>query len=207
MIWRDFPPPAFPGMRIGLMGGSFNPPHEGHRHIAVTALRLLGLHQVWWIVTPGNPLKSKACLASLEKRLELASKTAAHPRIAVTGFEAHLRTAYSANTIAFLLRRSPSAHFVWIGGGDILAGLHRWRRWPCIFSMLPVAIFGRPGWDFVPLNAPAAVRFVSARFSAAHPRALVTAQPPAWGYFLLPLKDVSSTALRQGSNQPLTKPA
>lgn len=199
MIWRDRPPPAFPGMRIGLMGGSFNPPHEGHRHVAVTALRRLGLHQVWWIVTPGNPLKPKTGLASLDERLELAGGMATHPRIAVTGFEARLATAYSANTIAFLRRRYPSVHFVWIGGGDIIASLHRWRRWPAIFTMLPVAIFGRPGWDFAPLHAPAAIRFARARTGAARPRALATAQPPAWSYFLLPLKDVSSTALRRTS--------
>jgi nicotinate-nucleotide adenylyltransferase len=199
MTRPDIPPPAFPGMRIGLMGGSFNPAHEGHRHIAVAALQRLGLHQVWWIVTPGNPLKSRAGLASFGDRMAQARKIAAHPRIIVTGFEAGLPTPYSADTICFLRRRFPRTHFAWIGGGDILTQFHRWKHWRKICAMLPIAIFDRPDCRFAALAAPAAVHFGAARISPAKTSLLAAAAPPAWGYFTLPTMDISSTAIRQGA--------
>src|SRR5688572_16504017 len=128
------PPPAFANMRIGLLGGSFNPPHEGHRHISLAALSRLRLNKLWWLVTPGNPLKSAARQPDLADRLSLAAELASHPAIEVTGFEAALPTPYAIDTLHFLRRRFPGVHFVWIMGGDNLAQFHRWRDWAGLFT-------------------------------------------------------------------------
>ena len=122
-------PPHPPGLRVGLFGGSFNPPHEGHRAASLLALRRLHLDCVWWLVSPGNPLKDKAELAPLAVRMHAAQKLASHPRIRISGIEEAIGTTYSFETIAWLKRRCPGVHFVWIMGADNLAGLHRWKRW------------------------------------------------------------------------------
>lgn len=191
------PPPAWPGMRIGLLGGSFNPPHEGHRHIAETALRRLGLDQVWLVVTPGNPIKAHGDLAALSERLSATQRMMNHPRIKVTGFEAALPTAYTARTIAFLRRRFPGVRFVWIIGGDNLASFHRWQEWRGIMRGLPVAVLDRPGFRFRAVAAPAAVAFRHARVDEAQAGALALMPPPAWTYLTIPLADISSTQLRR----------
>jgi len=190
------PPPAYPGMRIGLLGGSFNPPHPGHRHIAEIALHRLGLDQVWLIVTPGNPIKDHGELAALSQRLVATRETVKHPRILVTGFEAALPTAYTAQTLAFLHRRFPGVHFVWIMGGDNLAGFHRWQEWTEIMRMMPIAVLDRPGFRFRAMASRAAQVFAYARISEAESSALALMQPPAWSYLTIPLADISSTQLR-----------
>lgn len=191
------PPPAYPGMRIGLLGGSFNPPHPGHRHIAETALRRLGLDKVWLVVTPGNPIKERDNLAGLSERLRATEATAAHPRIAVTGFEAALPTAYTAQTLAFLHRRFPGVRFVWIMGGDNLAGFHRWQEWRAIMQSLPVAVLDRPGFRFRAMASPAARAFAWARVDETRAPMLADMPPPAWTYLSIPLADISSTQLRR----------
>ena len=122
-------PLVMPGQRIGIMGGSFNPPHEGHAIVAETALKRLALDQLWWVVTPGNPLKSNGALPSQATRMAACAKLAKGPRMKITGFEAGLGTPYTAATIAFLKRRYPGVHFVWVMGADNLASFHRWQRW------------------------------------------------------------------------------
>ena len=191
------PPPAFPNMRIGLLGGSFNPPHEGHRHISLAALARLRLHGLWWLVTPGNPLKSAAHLPSLPERLSLAAGIAAHPSIEITGFEAALPTVYAIDTVHFLRRRFPGVHFVWIIGGDNLGQFHRWRDWAGLFAALPILVVDRPGARHRALAAPAARRFAAARLPESAAPVLATFAPPAWIYMTLPLCDASSTAIRR----------
>jgi nicotinate-nucleotide adenylyltransferase len=193
------PPPAFPGMRIGLLGGSFNPAHEGHRHISVTALKRLALHRVWWLLTPGNPLKRSDELADLHQRMARARTISAHPRIEVTDFEAGLSSPYSFDTLRFLIRRFPGVQFVWIIGGDNLAQFHRWRDWRRIFRAVPILVADRPDFRQAALASTAARRFASAQRPEARAIHLPAMTPPAWTYVSLPLCDISSTELRQGT--------
>lgn len=192
------PPPAFPNMRIGLLGGSFNPPHEGHRHISLAALARLRLDKLWWLVTPGNPLKSAARMPSLAERLSLAAEITSHPAIEITGFEAALPTAYAIDTVHFLRRRFPDTHFVWVMGGDNLGQFHQWRDWTGLFAALPILVLDRPGARLRALASPAARRFADARLPECAAPSLAISSPPAWIYLTLPLCDVSSTAIREG---------
>lgn len=190
------PPLAMPGQRIGLLGGSFNPPHAAHRLVSEIALRRLGLDQVWWIVTPGNPLKSRAGLLPLAERLSLCRQIAANRRIRITAFEQGLDATFTAATLAFLLRRRRGVHFVWLMGADCLAEFHRWHHWREIFERLPIAAVDRPGWHLKGLAAPAARAFASARMPEQHAQRLAAARPPAWTYLTGPLSPLSSTAIR-----------
>jgi nicotinate-nucleotide adenylyltransferase len=190
-------PQAEAGMRIGLLGGSFNPPHSGHRHISIEAMRRLGLDQVWWIVTPGNPLKCHDGLPPIGERMDQAIDVSAHPGIIVTGFEAGLGSPYSAGTLLYLSRRYPRVHFVWLMGADNLAQIHRWRHWRQIFRALPVAVLDRPGWRHRALASPAASAFRVARLPEPAARQLPAAKPPAWTFLSIPLSDMSSTELRR----------
>jgi nicotinate-nucleotide adenylyltransferase len=194
------PPPAFPGMRIGLLGGSFNPPHAAHRLISVMALKRLRLDQVWWMVTPGNPLKNHGELAPLPERIALSRSISQHPRIKVTAFEAGIGTAYTAAALRFIRRRFPATHFVWLMGADNLAGFHRWNEWEAIFSMMPIAVEDRPGWRHRALASRAARHFASPRIPEALAPVLPLLEPPAWCYLSGPLSKLSSTALRAASN-------
>jgi nicotinate-nucleotide adenylyltransferase len=196
------PPPAFAGMRIGLLGGSFNPAHEGHRHISLAALERLGLDRLWWIVTPGNPLKDKAELASLAARIAAARALASHPRIDVTGFEAALPSPYTVDTLGLLKRRFPRTRFVWVMGGDNLPGFHRWRQWRRIFELMPIAVFDRPGVRHRALASPAAHAFAAARLPEVAAPVLAALPAPAWCYITIPLCPASSTALRLLSGEP-----
>jgi len=183
-------------MRIGLLGGSFNPAHDGHRHISLTALQRLRLDKVWWLVTPGNPLKSGDGLASLSDRLRRARTVAAHPKIEVTAFEASLPTPYAIDTVRFLHKRYPRVRFVWIMGGDNLAEFHRWRDWTGLFAAIPILVLDRPEARQAALASPAAIRFGSSRVPENAAAELLCRAPPAWAYLTLPLCDLSSTAIR-----------
>ncbi len=189
-------PLAQPGMRIGLLGGSFNPPHAGHRHISLWALKRLGLDRLWWLVTPGNPLKSHAELASFGKRVALARALERHPRIDVTGFEARLGFVYTVDTAAYLVARLPAVDFVLVMGADSFAGLHRWRRWRRLMHLLPIAVVDRPGWRLKALASPAAQAFARGRVAEARARALPGRRPPAWTFLTVPLTSLSSTEIR-----------
>lgn len=190
-------PPACPGMRIGLLGGSFNPAHEGHLHISQVAMARLGLNAMWWLVTPGNPLKEKGAAATLPRRFASAQAMARHPRITVTAFEAALGTPYTANTIAFLRRRYPAVRFVWIMGGDNLAQFHRWRHWRRVFASMPLLVLDRPDARLPAMASPAAHVFAAARLPEEAAVLLPAAAPPAWAYLSLPLSPLSSTAIRE----------
>jgi nicotinate-nucleotide adenylyltransferase len=203
--WLRLPLTA-PGLRVGLLGGSFNPAHDGHRHISLEALARLNLDRVWWIVSPGNPLKNHQDLADLQTRLHLAAAVAHHPRIDVTGFEAQLGTAYTAETLAYLTKRLPELNFVWLMGADNLATLHRWRQWRRILATMPVAVLDRPRWRYRALASRAAISHAGAKLPECESRRLATATAPAWGFLSIPLSNLSSTALRARSRaRPLPK--
>ena len=155
---------ATDNLRIGLLGGSFNPGHEGHLHASLLALKQLQLDYVWWLVSPQNPLKPERGMAALEERVASAKALARHPRIKVTAIEAELGTSYTVDTVRRLRRRFPRAHFVWLMGSDNLLQIPRWRRWQDIFRLLPVAVVVRPGSEVSARVGPAAQRF--ARFFA-----------------------------------------
>lgn len=193
---RPQPPPAFPGQRIGLMGGSFNPAHEGHAAVARTALKRLGLDRLWWLVSPGNPLKSRSELWDLEWRAAAASRVAPGRRVVVTTFEAGLGTSYSVDVIRYLLSRYRGVRFVWVMGADNLAQFHRWRNWRKIAASVPIAVLDRPGWRLRSLAAPAARTLTSRRLPERLAPRLARRRPPAWTLLTTRLSAQSSTALR-----------
>ncbi len=190
------PPPAFPGQSVGLMGGTFNPPHEGHVVCAVTALRRLQLDQLWWMVTPGNPLKSGAGLPSLKERMEASRALGVGPAVKVTDFEARLGSPYTYATIRFVTRHFPHVRFVWVMGADNLATFHQWQHWREIAQLVPIAVVDRPGWHLKALASPAA-RFLSrSRLPEASAPLLAGRKPPAWVFLSTRLSGASSTRLR-----------
>ncbi len=179
------------------MGGSFNPPHGGHLHISRLALRALDLDEVWWLVSPQNPLKAAADMAPFAERLRRAEAVAAADRrIRVTGIEARLGSTYTADTLQALRRRFPRARFVWLMGGDNLAQIPYWKRWPDIFRAVPVAVFARPGTSLRALAGVAAQRFARARVQHRAVRRLANLAPPAWAFFHTRLDARSATAIR-----------
>lgn len=184
------------GMVVGLFGGSFNPPHQGHLLVAEIALRRLGLDQLWWLVTPGNPLKSKSELAPLKQRLEACEALARDPRIKVTAFEKSLGTSYTARTLEFIRTRNRQAHFVWIMGADNLAGFHRWQRWQKIATTFPIAVIDRPGSTLAYLSSKMARTFDYARIDEEDAGVLWQKQAPAWTFIHGPRSTLSSSALR-----------
>jgi nicotinate-nucleotide adenylyltransferase len=190
-------PSSAPGMKIGLFGGSFNPPHDAHRAASLLAMKKLGLDRVWWLVTPGNPLKENSKLPSLERRIEAARKLANHPRIDVTGVEATLGTRYTYDTVTRLRQRCPSVDFVFIVGADNLAHLHRWERWRDLLRKVSLAVVDRPEFELSSLVSPAAVAFAKFRVTESRARMIPRVAPPGW-VFLRGLKsELSSTALRK----------
>ena len=192
-------PPDTGDAAIGLLGGSFNPAHEAHVEISETALSRLGLARVWWLVTPGNPLKTGGGPAPLDQRIAAARRLVGSRRITVTGFERALGDPYTIATLTYLARRRPRARFVWIMGADCLAEFHRWRQWREIMSLLPIAVVDRPGWRFKALSSIAATRFASSRLPEQAAALLPSLRPPAWVFLTGPLSDISSTAIRNGS--------
>src|SRR5262249_22048457 len=143
--WVRPPGPVADGLRIGLLGGSFNPAHEGHLYASIVALKQLQLDYVWWLVSPQNPLKETASMADFSARLAAARPFTTHPRIVVSGIESALGTRFTVDTLAALKRRFPQLHFVWLMGSDNLIQLPRWRAWRRIFESVPVAVVARPG--------------------------------------------------------------
>ena len=184
-------------MRIGLFGGTFNPPHEGHRLASIIALRRLGLDAIWWLVTPGNPLKENSALPPLQARMAAARAVAAHPRIRVTGFEAEIGARFTYDTVRYLTQRCPEVRFVWIMGADNLSGFHRWQRWRDIAQMVPIAVVDRPRSTLKAAHSRTAACLFRRRLDETDGRLLACAQPPAFVFLHGPRSDTSSTALRQ----------
>lgn len=193
---------AVPGMRIGLLGGSFNPAHEGHLHVSLVAGRRLRLHAVWWLVSPQNPLKPANDTADYDKRLAAAAALARHPRIVVSDLEARLGTRYTADSLRALKARFPAVHFVWLMGADNLAQLPRWKDWQEIMCLVPVAVIDRPGYALKAQLGKAAERFRQARLPEEQARALPCADPPAWTYLHAKLNPLSATEIRRSGDWP-----
>ena len=186
-----------PGMRVGLFGGSFDPAHEGHAHVAETALKRLGLDRVIWLVSPGNPLKPRAP-ADLARRMASARAFARGPKMLVSDAEARLGVRYTIDTIRALKARYPGVCFVWIMGADSLRDLHRWRGWTELMAEIPMAIVARPGSAIRSRLAPAARRYAHARLPSGASQRLACHQTPAWTFLRAPWNYASSTALRGG---------
>jgi len=194
-------PPHAPGLRIGLFGGTFDPPHEAHLGASLLALKKLKLDQVWWLVTPGNPLKDTRGMAPLAERIAAAKVLARHPRIHITGLEAVINTRYTYDTISWLIVRCPKVHFVWIMGADNLRSFHRWQKWRQIAHLVPIAVVDRLGPS---LYAPAGVAGQAlgrARIPESLAETLSERHPPAWVYLHGLKSPLSSTALRAQRRQ------
>lgn len=184
--------------RIGLLGGSFNPAHDGHREISLEALKLFGLDAVWWLVTPGNPLKKGVDYdyAPYELRLAEARRVADHPRIVVSNFEGRKNLQYTVDTIEALVDLWPQMRFIWLMGADSLEGFHRWRNWRRIASLVPIAVFNRPGHETAALASETAKELALFRLPANRARDLAEADPPAWVFVETTRNPASATKIR-----------
>ena len=188
-------------MRIGLLGGSFNPAHEGHLHVARLALRRLGLDQVWLLVSPGNPLKPVTGMAGLAQRLAGARRIADGRRIVASDIEARLGTRYTVDTLRQLRRRFPRARFVWIMGADILDQLPLWKRWTDLPKLAAMAVLPRPSFTHRALAGRAAQRLRHARKPDRSADALIGSPAPAWTFLQGPQHSASASAIRRAASQ------
>ena len=184
--------------RIGLLGGSFNPAHIGHLHISRLALDRLGLDQVWWLVSPQNPLKPEDGMAPQSERLKGARAIARGRGLWVTDMEKDLGTQYTAETLKALKGEFPENRFVWIMGADNLIDIARWNDWTEIFGAVPVAVFARPAYSSKALVSTAAKRFAENRINESRADGLVDMKPPAWVFLHIPLSPASATRIRGG---------
>ncbi len=188
--------------RIGLLGGSFNPAHDGHFYISCEALKRLQLDAVWWLVSPQNPLKESSGMAPLAQRAASAQALARHPRIRVTTIETELGTRYTVDTLARLQQRFPATRFVWLMGADNLAQMPQWRRWTQIFNTVSIAVFARETYDFGALAGIAASRFRARRLSAERAAILADQTPPAWIFLPLRRHPAAATDIRRSGDWP-----
>ncbi|WP_460274238.1 nicotinate-nucleotide adenylyltransferase [Celeribacter sp. ULVN23_4] len=188
-------PYARPGQVIGLLGGSFDPAHEGHVHITKMALKRFGLDRVWWLVSPGNPLKAEGP-ASMDKRLARARAVMQHPRVKVTALEAYTGTRYTAATLKAIRGLYPGVTFVWLMGGDNMAQFHLWQDWKGIMETTPVGVIARPGTRGAARNSVAAQSFAHAKLSPKASRLLGRGPVPRWCFINVPMSDASSTEIR-----------
>ena len=196
MVRLDLDAHMMKGRRIGLLGGSFNPAHEGHRHISLFALQRLRLDAVWWLVSPQNPLKPIDGMASFDDRFASAEDVAQHPRIVVSDIESRIGTRYTADTLRVLHHRHSRHRFVWIMGADNLIQLSRWRDWTSIVEMVPIAVFARPGYSQRSLFSAAAHRYRRNRLPDHAATGLVDRKTPAWVFMHTPLHPASATEIR-----------
>lgn len=197
---RHVLPFARAGQVIGLLGGSFDPPHAGHVHISREAIRLFGLDRLWWLVSPGNPLKAHAP-APLEDRIAAARALIEDPRIVVTDFEARAGTRYTSETLGALSQQYRGVHFVWLMGADNLTGFHLWQDWRKIMGSVPVGVLARPGQQISARLSVAARTYAGARLSARQSHLLARSTPPAWCFVNVPMTPISSSALRRARHQ------
>lgn len=188
-------PIARKGEVVGLLGGSFDPAHDGHVHITRESLKRFGLTRVWWLVTPGNPLKAHGP-APIADRLVRARSLMQHPKVVVTDVEARLGTRYTAETLDALVALYPGTRFVWLMGADNLAQFHKWQRWRSIATTVPLGVIARPGDRISARMSVAAKVFADARLRPAHAKALGRSAAPAWCFVNVPMVATSSSAIR-----------
>jgi len=185
------------GRTIGLLGGSFNPAHSGHRHISLYALKYLGLDAIWWMVSPQNPLKSTKDMASLKNRMASARKTKNHNKIIITDIEKQLGTRYTADTLKNLKKHFPSTKFIWLMGTDNLRQINKWQKWENIFKMMPIAILDRPPHDDIIRSCKAKSRFKDSFIKQEKAKILKYTDTPAWTILHIPLNSISATSIRE----------
>ncbi len=189
--------PRLTDRRIGLLGGSFNPAHAGHVHVSLEALKRLNLDEVWWLVSPQNPLKAADGMAGLAQRMAGARAiTRAHQRLRVTDLERVLGTRYTIDTVRALRRYHPKARFVWLMGADNLRQLPRWKGWAGLVETIPIAVIDRPGFAPAALSGAPARRYAGARLAPAAARSLADRAAPAWTFLYTRLNPLSATAIR-----------
>ena len=188
-------PYAPAGQIVGLLGGSFDPPHQGHVHITKAALTRFGLDRVWWLVSPGNPLKEYGP-APLAERMAAARAIMRHPRVAITDIEARIGIRYTAETLDWLTTHRPGIRFVWLMGADNLAQFHRWQHWRHIMDTVPLGVLARPGEQLAAQLSKAAQVYRHHRLPTAQAHHLGRKQAPCWSFATLPLMDQSSSAIR-----------
>ncbi|WP_205523951.1 nicotinate-nucleotide adenylyltransferase [Oceanomicrobium pacificus] len=194
-------PIAEPGLRVGLLGGSFDPPHSGHVHITRWALRRFDLDQVWWLVSPGNPLKAEGP-ASLERRMAACHAIIDHPKVVITDLEARIGTRYTAQTLDRIFRHYPGTRFVWLMGADNLVQFHKWDSWDWIMENVPIGVLSRPGEQIRAGLSPAARRYARYRRDARRARGLPFAEAPAWTLLTGRMVQESSTRIRDAGHWP-----
>nr|WP_170421124.1 nicotinate-nucleotide adenylyltransferase [Ruegeria arenilitoris] len=192
---RSAIPYARPGQVVGLFGGSFDPPHQGHVHVTLEAMKAFGLDRVWWLVSPGNPLKSRGP-APIDQRVEAARSIMQHPKVEVTDIEDLTGTRATADTLAALRRLYPQVRFVWLMGADNLAQFHKWKDWRLIMDTVPVGVVARPGDRISARMSPAARVYAKYRIDGTARHLLGRADAPAWCFVNVPMVDVSSTQIR-----------
>ncbi len=188
-------PFARAGQVVGLLGGSFDPAHDGHVNITKAALARFGLDRIWWLVSPANPLKKRQP-APMGDRLSAARAIMQHPKVDVTDIETRLSTRYTAQTIAALQAAYPGVRFVWLMGADNLAQFHRWQDWHDIMARVPVGVLARPGDRISARTSKAAQIYRADRLSGRESRLLGRAMAPRWSFVNLPMSQMSSTAIR-----------
>ena len=194
-------PPHSKNLRIGLLGGSFNPAHSGHKLISTIALKRLKLDYVWWIVTPGNPLKDNRTLPSQNRRMQQAQTIASHPRIKITGFESQIQTRYTYGTITYIKRRCKNVKFIWLMGADNLKSFHHWQNWRNIANQVPIAIIDRPGTTLKSMQSRTAHSLKKFRIKESSAPVLPSLKAPAWIFLHGRRTDLSSTILRKNQNK------
>lgn len=187
-----------PGLRVGLFGGSFDPPHRGHMHVAITAMRRLNLDRIWWLVSPQNPLKSRRA-GTLQDRIERVRAFVDHPRMVVSDIEDRLHIQHTAGLIESLINSFSNNNFVWIMGADNLAGFHRWQDWRMIVDSVPIAVIARPQDPIRARLSKMASCYRRSRLREAAAKNLPLKLAPAWTYLIEPLQSDSSTQLRNKS--------
>lgn len=192
-------PKAFDGMRVGLLGGSFDPPHAGHVHITRQALRRFGLDRVWWLVSPGNPLKADGP-APIERRMLACREIMQHPRVEITDIETRLGTRFTADTIEKLQGVYPSVNFVWLMGADNLVEFHKWDRWESIVQNVQIGVTSRPGEHLKAGTSVMALKYARARLPASAAKILPFQKPPAWCLLDGPVVNISSTEIRENGD-------
>lgn len=197
-------PPARPGQVIGLLGGSFDPPHAGHVHLTREALKRFDLDRVWWLVSPGNPLKSRGP-APMQMRLEAARDIMDHPDVAISDFELHAGTRFTAQTLAALKAAHPGVRFVWLMGADNLAQFDHWQDWRWIMENVPIGVLARPGQRISARMSKAAKIYQDYRLPGRMSRALGAGEAPRWCFINMPMREISSTRLRAAGHWPEAK--
>lgn len=195
-------PASAPGMRIGLFGGSFNPAHQGHCLVTRQVMRRLGLDAVWWLVSPGNPLKDNSGLPSLGQRVAAARAMASERNVHVTGFEAAYGFRYTFDTLSHLKMRLKGRKLVWIMGADNLAGFHHWEHWRDIAELMPLAVYIRPGNTRSATRSPAATGLARYRLDETDAALLPDLPAPAWVYLNGIMSGLSSSAIRAATTKP-----